>query len=89
MNFIVLDDRTGYTVQVNTSLKKPVKVGSILKVESWVIRKEGKRKYWIASQLTDHETGDVHCYAEGLFLMSNEEVERIEASKNWIIIKFY
>jgi acyl-coenzyme A thioesterase PaaI-like protein len=66
---------SGYTVQVNTALKKSVKVGSILKLESWVKRKEGTRKYWIESRLVNPETGEVHCEAEGLFLLSPEMAE--------------
>eukprot|EP01034_Spumella_vulgaris_P031597 gene31597-39033_t len=66
---------TGYTVQVNTSLKKSVRVGSTLKLEAWVNRKEGARKYWITSRLSDPLTGDVHCEAEGLCLLSPEEVK--------------
>lgn len=65
----------GYTVQVNTALKKAVKIGSVLKLESWVLRREGKRKVWISSRLVDPESGDVHCEGEGLFLLSPEEVD--------------
>lgn len=70
---------TGFTVQINTSLKKAVKVGSTLKLEAWVNRKEGARKYWIGSRLSNSETGDVHCEAEGLFLLSPDEVEQMAA----------
>lgn len=66
----------GYTVQVNTALKKAVKIGSTLKLESWVTRREGKRKVWISSRLVDPESGDVHCEGEGLFLLSPEEVDK-------------
>eukprot|EP01038_Epipyxis_sp_PR26KG_P016636 gene16636-22734_t len=61
---------SGYTVQVNTSLKKPVPVGSVLRLDAKVIRQEGERKFWISSYLTDSLTNDVHCEAEGLFLLS-------------------
>jgi hypothetical protein len=44
-------------------------------------RKESARKYWISSQLMDAVSGDIHCYAEGLFLMSPEEADRIELAK--------
>jgi hypothetical protein len=66
----------GYTVQVNTALKKAVKIGSTLKLESWVTRREGTRKVWISSRLVDPESGDVHCEGEGLFLLSPEEVDK-------------
>ena len=71
---------SGYTVQVNTSLKKSVKVGSVLKLESWVDHKENHRKYWIKSRLTDPVTGVVHCEAIGLFLLSKEESETSPSS---------
>jgi len=64
----------GYTVQVNTALKKPVKIGSTLQLESWVVRKEGLRKFWISSRLMDPQSKDVHCEAEGLFLLSADQV---------------
>lgn len=63
---------SGYTVQVNTSLRKAVKVGSVLKLEAWVDRKEGSRKYWIGAKLSDGETNEVYCEASGLFLQSKE-----------------
>ncbi len=59
---------SGYTVQVNTALKKGVPVGSVLKLESWVVRKEGSRKYWINARLSNAISGAVHCEAEGLFI---------------------
>jgi hypothetical protein len=59
----------GFTVQVNTSLKKAVRVGSTLRLEAWVDRKEGSRKYWIKARLSDPLTGDLHCDGDGLFLM--------------------
>jgi acyl-coenzyme A thioesterase PaaI-like protein len=65
---------SGYTVQVNTSLLKSVKVNQILKLEAWVQRREGKRKHWIEAQLTNPETGDIHCKGSGLFLLAAEEV---------------
>jgi len=65
---------SGYTVQVNTSLMKSVKVGQVLKLEAWVQRKEGTRKYWIEAQLINPETGDIHCKGSGLFLLASEEV---------------
>ena len=63
---------SGFTAQINTSLKKPVKVGSMLKVEAWVGRQEGPRKFWIMSRLLDVDTNTVHYEAEGLFLLSKE-----------------
>jgi acyl-coenzyme A thioesterase PaaI-like protein len=64
---------SGYTVQVNTSLRKAVKVGSVLKLEAWVDRKEGERKYWILAKLSDGVTGEVYCDGSGLFLQSKDK----------------
>ena len=59
----------GFTVQVNTSLKKPVPVKSLLRLNVWVDRLEGKRKVWIKCNLIDPEdTSSVYCECEGLFL---------------------
>ena len=66
---------SGYTVQVNTSLKKPVDVGSILKLEAWVDRLEGTRKVWVKARLSNGDTNEIHCEGEGLFLKSPEFVE--------------
>jgi acyl-coenzyme A thioesterase PaaI-like protein len=64
---------SGYTVQVNTALKKSVPVDSVLKMEAWVNRREGARKYWIGARLTDPaDETCVYCEGEGLFLMSPE-----------------
>ncbi len=65
----------GFTVQVNTALLKPVPVGAMLRLEARVMRKEGARKHWIEAQLMHPETREVHCRAEGLFLLNKEEVK--------------
>lgn len=65
---------SGYTVQINTALCKAVKVGSIMRLEAWVTKKEGSRKHWINAKLWDPDTGVIHCKAEGLFLLSPEEL---------------
>lgn len=66
---------SGYTVQVNTSLKKSVKVGSVLRLESWVSHQEGPRKYWIHARLSDPDSKDVHCEGNGLFLLNPEHAK--------------
>lgn len=64
----------GYTVQVNTSLKKSVKVGSVLKLIAWVDRLEGSRKVWIGCKLVDPEDESViHCEGTGLFLHESKK----------------
>lgn len=66
---------SGYTVQVNTALKKSVPVDSVLKMEAWVHRREGARKYWISARLSDPENEEcVYAEGEGLFLMNPEAV---------------
>jgi len=60
----------GFTVQVNTTLKKPVSVGSVLRLDASVERLEGERKVWIKSSLVDPaDTNVVFCTASGLFLI--------------------
>ena len=64
---------SGFTVQVNTAMKKPVQVGALLKLEAWVSRREGDRKFWVAARLTDPvDESIVFCEGEGLFLLSRE-----------------
>lgn len=70
----VIKPWSGYTVQVNTALRKPVPVGSILKLESFVDRLEGPRKVWVKAVLSEPGTGEVYCEADGLFLKSKEEL---------------
>ena len=65
---------SGYTVQVDVSLKKPVLVGSLLRLEAWIERREGPRKIWACCKLVDPETDQVHCTAKGLFLLSPEYI---------------
>jgi acyl-coenzyme A thioesterase PaaI-like protein len=78
MGFCVTGDVkpwSGYTVQVNTALKKPVPVDSVLKMEAWVHRREGARKYWISAKLSDPADEEcVYAEGEGLFLMNPEAV---------------
>lgn len=65
---------SGFTVQVNTSLKKAVCVGSTLKLEAWVNRIDGSRKFWISCRLVNVDNGDIHCEAEGLFLLNSGDL---------------
>lgn len=54
---------SGYTVQVNTKLMKPVPVGRVLLVECRIVRVEG-RKVFVGAKLVD-PTGDVSVMEEG------------------------
>lgn len=65
---------SGYTVQVNTALKKSVKVDSVVKIEAWVNKREGARKFWINARVSDPEDEScVYCEGEGLFLLSTTQ----------------
>jgi hypothetical protein len=70
----IISPWNGYTVQVNTALSKSVAVGSLLKLEAKMIKKEGQRKHWIEAKLVDPITGELYSKGEGLFLLNNEEV---------------
>lgn len=70
---------SGFTVQVDTTLKKSVKVGSCLQLEAWVERREGPRKVWVGCRLVDPSspTETIHCTAKGLFLLSPEYISPV------------
>ena len=56
-------------MQIDTSLKKPVQVGAVLRVEAAIVRREGRRKVFISARLIDPVTTDVHCECKGIFLL--------------------
>ena len=66
----------GFTVQINTALKAPVKVGSWLRVEGEVSRREGARKVWVTARLVAPAAAGgeevVLCTAEGLFVLKKK-----------------
>jgi acyl-coenzyme A thioesterase PaaI-like protein len=62
---------SGFTVQVDTSLKKPVTIGSTLRLEAKIIKREGKRKIWIEAMLTNDTKDFIYCEGKGLFLSNN------------------
>jgi acyl-coenzyme A thioesterase PaaI-like protein len=66
---------SGYTAQVNVSLKSPVAVGSYLTVCGNIVKWEG-RKVWIQSKLVSREDDEgeeiVHCTAEGLVILMKD-----------------
>jgi acyl-CoA hydrolase len=62
---------SGYTVQVDTSLKKPIEVGSVLKIIAW-IEKRDRRKIYIGAKLVSADGLSVHATAKGLFLRSSD-----------------
>jgi len=58
---------SGYTVQIDTTLKKPIPVGALLKIEGQIESVE-RRKVWIKCVVSDEESGHVYGEARGLFL---------------------
>merc|ERR1711862_509408 len=61
---------SGYTVQVNTNLKKPIPVDSILLVQG-VIRKVDGRKVTVMATISDPANGDIiHSSADGLVILN-------------------
>ena len=79
---------SGYTVQVNTTLKKPIKVHSILLLQASIVQREGPRKVFVEAKLVDPSntsTNDhgtdvspplfvTHATADGLVLLNKDEV---------------
>ena len=58
--------------KVDTTLKKSVPTGSLLKIEAWVERREGPRKVWAECRLSDADDGTVYCTGKGLVLLKPE-----------------
>jgi len=70
---------SGFTAQVNVSLKRPIAVGSYLKITGKVVRREG-RKVWIHAELLCCDGGNegggeeiLHCTGEGLVILKKPE----------------
>ena len=61
---------SGFTVQINTSLKKPVEVGSWLRLEGEIVKIEG-RKVSVKACLLSVD-GAIHCEAEGLVVLKKK-----------------
>ena len=74
---------SGFTAQINTSLKRPVKVGSVLLIRAKIKKRQG-RKVWIDCALVDPspatvdgvvvDSGEevVHACGDGLFIMKKD-----------------
>ena len=66
---------TGFTVQVNTSLKKPIRVDSFLLVKATITKIE-RRKVFITAELidpaeeADDDNNNVHAMGEGLVVLN-------------------
>jgi len=88
---------SGFTVQIDTKLMAPVPVGSLLKIESKIEKREGPRKVWVTATLSNEESGLVHAECRGLFLLSKEAAaaaaaatsasvgEKVNASSNGLL----
>ena len=66
---------SGFTAQVNVSLKRPIPVGSYLKIVG-VVTKTERRKVWIESRLVgcgEHDADVVYCTAEGLVILKKND----------------
>lgn len=67
---------SGYTVQFNTSLKKPIPVNSILKISAEIIKVD-RRKVYIEALLTDPTGANdndevIHAKGDGLVILNKE-----------------
>jgi predicted thioesterase len=69
-----LNPWSGFTAQINVSLKRPIAVGSVLKMIGRVVRWEG-RKVWVDAALVAVQDNDCeieHCSAEGLVILKKD-----------------
>jgi hypothetical protein len=57
---------SGCTVQVNVALRKPVPVGSILRVVGKVTERKGRKVHIKATLDSGEDDGDIHATLEGL-----------------------
>ena len=67
---------SGYTVQVNVSLKRPIPVGSYLKIVGEITKFEG-RKVWVHAMLLGEKKNEeddevLYCDAEGLVILKKD-----------------
>ena len=68
---------TGFTVQINTNLMKPVRVGQVLKIRGMIERVD-RRKVYIKAQLVDlNEDGQeiFHATGEGLVIVNRGVID--------------
>ena len=63
---------SGFTVQVNTALRKSVPIGSLMRLEASIEKREGSRKVWVRSRLVDGKCSTVYCEGYGLFLLNSK-----------------
>mmetsp|Transcript_34686 Transcript_34686/g.58899 ORF Transcript_34686/g.58899 Transcript_34686/m.58899 type:complete len:252 (+) Transcript_34686:192-947(+) len=67
---------SGFTAQVNVSLRRPVAVGSYLKIVGKITKWEGRKVSIYAQLLVGEDNGErpdiVHCSADGLVILKKE-----------------
>jgi len=72
---------SGFTAQVNVSLKQPIPVGFYLKIMGEITKTE-RRKVWISSRLVDgNDANQVYCTAEGLVVL--KKMRRFDEMGTW------
>ena len=71
---------SGYTVQIDTCLKRAIRVESVLKIVAWIERREGPRKIYIAAKLVSADGEIVHATGKGLYLKSDTRRRDIDVS---------
>ena len=60
---------SGYTVQINTSLTKPIMVNSTLLVRARIVKVE-RRKVYVEAEIVDPIDDSVHAQCEGLVVLN-------------------
>ena len=60
---------SGYTVQVNTALRRPIQVGTFLLARATIVSIE-RRKVSIKAVLLDPDKDNIHAEGEGLVVMN-------------------
>lgn len=66
---------SGFTAQINVSLKRPIAVGSYLKIVGRIAKWEGRKVSIESELLAQGEDGGadvVHCTAEGLVILKRD-----------------
>jgi acyl-coenzyme A thioesterase PaaI-like protein len=62
---------SGFTVQINTGLKKPIRVGSVLLVKATIVRID-RRKVFVEANLVEPTDGEgvIHAKGDGLVVLN-------------------
>ncbi|KAL7527572.1 hypothetical protein ACHAXR_002018 [Thalassiosira sp. AJA248-18] len=76
---------SGFTAQVNVSLKRPIAVGSYLKVVGTIVKLE-RRKVWIHSRLVSLDVGEEEEKKENNVEEEEEEEEIVHCTADGLVI---